>query len=639
MYRVLSASKDTYITNKIINNRYRATDANVGQAGTLDLFKLYNESTLQSFPSKAAASFVSFTAGSVSYSGKTIIIEDSVGKTVTLTAGSSNARTTEGAGTFNSASGQSAIVISTNIVAAFNAVRSGDTTKIGMTATTVASSGVVDLTQSSGGVSGNTVITGTAISSGFLRDKNSSVVENISFEGGSKSTSKNYELSRILLKFDLSKVKTMHTEGKINVGDASFKSILKLHDVYGGETTPDNFKCIVFPLAKEFDEGKGYDIGNFGDLDSTNYVTASYVNGTTTTWALNGAMKSGSLADINSIDVITSGTLFASDGARSLCFEQSFEKGTEDLEVDVTTFVSASVKDLMTNRGLLLALSGSYFVKRFASRNTANTSIRPKMIIKFNDSIEDNHENFVFNKTGSLYLSNQVRGVSENLRTGDAPSNIAAGNNCLKLKISTGSFKKTFDVSQALRGTNRITGLYSASFSISGFDALLSEHVLQSGSVTFDEVWCSTDETVTFLSSSLVVKRNAVGKFNYDQTTYHVTTINLADRYKMTETARIRVFVEEKNREVVFRKKPFEKKSQIFNNMHYRVRDFISGDIIVPFDKDVKCNKLSSDSEGMYFDFFMDTLPRGRTYVFDFLIDIDGFDNVITDAAAKFIVE
>ena len=43
MYRILSASKDTYITNKIINSKFRATDANVGQAGTLDLFKLYAE--------------------------------------------------------------------------------------------------------------------------------------------------------------------------------------------------------------------------------------------------------------------------------------------------------------------------------------------------------------------------------------------------------------------------------------------------------------------------------------------------------------------------------------------------------------------------------------------------------------------
>ena len=43
MYLALSASKDAYITNKIIGSSFRATDANLGQAGTLDLFKLYDE--------------------------------------------------------------------------------------------------------------------------------------------------------------------------------------------------------------------------------------------------------------------------------------------------------------------------------------------------------------------------------------------------------------------------------------------------------------------------------------------------------------------------------------------------------------------------------------------------------------------
>ena len=46
MYRILQALQDTYITNKIVNNSFRATDANVGQAGTLDFFKLYDESKL-----------------------------------------------------------------------------------------------------------------------------------------------------------------------------------------------------------------------------------------------------------------------------------------------------------------------------------------------------------------------------------------------------------------------------------------------------------------------------------------------------------------------------------------------------------------------------------------------------------------
>ena len=56
MHRILSASKDTYITNKVINNNFRATDANVGQAGTLDLFKLYEESTWVSGSTKVTGS-------------------------------------------------------------------------------------------------------------------------------------------------------------------------------------------------------------------------------------------------------------------------------------------------------------------------------------------------------------------------------------------------------------------------------------------------------------------------------------------------------------------------------------------------------------------------------------------------------
>ena len=44
MFRILKAIKDTYITNKISRNNFRVTDANVGRAGTLDLFKLYAES-------------------------------------------------------------------------------------------------------------------------------------------------------------------------------------------------------------------------------------------------------------------------------------------------------------------------------------------------------------------------------------------------------------------------------------------------------------------------------------------------------------------------------------------------------------------------------------------------------------------
>jgi hypothetical protein len=46
MYLILTSSKDAYITDKIIESKFRAVDANTGRAGTIDIFKLYNESFL-----------------------------------------------------------------------------------------------------------------------------------------------------------------------------------------------------------------------------------------------------------------------------------------------------------------------------------------------------------------------------------------------------------------------------------------------------------------------------------------------------------------------------------------------------------------------------------------------------------------
>lgn len=56
MFYIITASADTYITNKIIDNQFKATDANVGRAGTLDLFKLYNESTYISASTRVTSS-------------------------------------------------------------------------------------------------------------------------------------------------------------------------------------------------------------------------------------------------------------------------------------------------------------------------------------------------------------------------------------------------------------------------------------------------------------------------------------------------------------------------------------------------------------------------------------------------------
>lgn len=502
MFRILSASKDTYITDKIINNRFRATDANLGQAGTLDLFKLYNESTI---------------------SGETLPIE----------------------------------------------------------------------------------------------------------------------LSRLLIKFDLGDVVSMHNDNYLDVSHSSFKAEIKLHDIYGGQTTPRNFHIICFPLSQSFDEGTGFDVVNYQDVTTTNWVTASYVRGVESKWNATGARRSGSLNDEN-IDIIVSGTIKGQSSPINLSSEMYFETGEEDLILDVTSFVSASVKNLIDNHGFLIAYSGSYekdnksyFVKRFASRNTLNANIRPKLLIKYDDSISDNLVNFEFDTSGSLYLHNFTRGTLANLVSGSGGPEVT-GANCMVLKIESGSFKKTFNVSQVPRGESRLTGIYSSSFAISSFESTLYDHVIATGSITFNQTWSNSAETVTYLSSSITIKKSNRNILNFGEQRIIATIMNLRPRYKNNEKVRFKVFVENANKELVLRKTPFETPSEIYSNMLYRVRDSDTDDIIIPFDN--AATKLSNDSKAMYFDFYMSSLTKGKSFTFDFLIKENNFDLVVK-SPSKFIIE
>ncbi len=505
MIRLLSSSKDTYITNKITNTNFRATDANVGQAGSLDLFKLYSEN-----------------------------------------------------------------------------VSGSDLSPI--------------------------------------------------------------ELSRLLIHFDMSEIKSMHNDNIIDVGDSSFRAFLNLYDIYGGQTTPSNFKLICFPLSQSFDEGKGIDIVNYADLDATNFITASDSSGTTKLWNLPGALKSGSLGDTN-IDVIVSGTVSGQDSAISFSSEQHFSSGQENLSLDVTNFVSASVKNLIANHGFCIGFSGSfeanpktYFVKRFASRDVSNTALRPNLKIMYDDSLSDNHSNFEFDYSGSLYLSNYSRGSLENAVTGLAATEVS-GHNCMILKIESGSFSKQFNVSQAVRGQGRIKGVYSASFAISSYETALYDHVLSSGSIDFDAIWSNSAETVTFLSSSLTIKKNTISPLNFTENRYLVSMINLRPKYRNTDFVRLRVHVENADREIQHKKKPFEMPSEMFENMHFRIKDFESRELIVGFDEVFNSTKLSNDKLGMYFDFYMSSVPRGRSYFFEFMIRNNNFDIIIEDVPSRFVVE
>jgi hypothetical protein len=504
MYRIVQADKDAYITNKIISNTLRATDSNTGQAGTIDLFKIYDENS-------------------------------------------------------------------------------------------------------------------------FYGEQNP------------------IELSRALIHFDLTDIRSAIAAGQFDINSPTFTCSLNLSDVYGGQTTPSNFTLSAYPLSKSFDEGSGRDVVRFEDIDVVNFVTAS-VSGTPVVWAITGANYGGSLTTPN-VDFFTQGDLGDGRGVVSFESSQVFQSGQEDLNINVTRIVSGVLAGMIPESGFRLSFTSSQetdsrtrFVKRFASRNTTNTAKRPKLIITYDDTISDQTQIFEFNTSGSIFLNSYSRGVQSNLLSGSALVPLT-GSNCISVKIISGSISRVFSGSQHVVGNVPITGLYKSSFLVNSFDSDIYSYLTGSGAtgLTFGVKWLSNDQKVLFATGTLSINARETTYFSQTPERYFVNITNMKSSYANTESFRFRMFIENFNRDVVFVKTPIENTGVIVDKCFYRVRDFESNDIIIPFHD--PGTKISNDSTSHYFDIFMSSLPKGRTYTFDFKILNKGQEIIINDVAAKFRVE
>ena len=73
--------------------------------------------------------------------------------------------------------------------------------------------------------------------------------------------------------------------------------------------------------------------------------------------------------------------------------------------------------------------------------------------------------------------------------------------------------------------------------------------------------------------------------------------------------------------------------------MYYRIRDTISNDLIIPFERDKNGTRVSTDSAGMYFEVMMNALFPGRAYTIDLLIVTDGNEIVYECKDTRFRVD
>ncbi len=461
-----------------------------------------------------------------------------------------------------------------------------------------------------------------------------------------KGTGSQDEVSRILVKFDYGKLRSL-TGSKADLNSDNFSAKLKLFDVRGGHPVPSNFTVIVHPLSQSFDEGVGKDVSGFTDIGSTNFITASISNGVVSAWHRSGANAEGLMGD--SVDIIGSGNL--GSGVEKLFSTQFFPEGTEDLVVDVTKVVSSTIAGQMKNHGFRISFSGSdesdsksRFIKRFASRHVANPYIRPKIEVSFDDSIQDHRGNFLFDVSGSLFLQNYNRSSLANLVSG---STQISGDSCLKVKLKKGQYEFTSVASQHKAGTHNesVKGLYSASFGISSVEnskisrkKTLAQLISDEKSVEFTEFWYSNDGSVGFHTGSITIslsdREDNLGLGNLE-----VYAINAKSSYSKEDEERIRIFAIDHDEEFSKpRKKAYSRKSKVFENVYYRVRDADSLKIIFDFDEEKKSTRISTDSKGMFFDFHFDVLPHGRSYLFEYLIVNRGTRKIIRDKRTRFTI-
>jgi hypothetical protein len=453
------------------------------------------------------------------------------------------------------------------------------------------------------------------------------------------------EVSRLLIHFDLDPLRAL-TGSKLDVNDPSFNVTMKLFDVYGGQPTPSNFTLIAHPLSQSFDEGVGRDTSSFRDLDAANFITASIVSGVPVVWNAEGANSSGTLGAVG-IDIIETGDLLDGGGSVSLTKTQVFTNGEEHLELDVTNVVSATLAGNIPDYGWRISFlsaseagTNTLFVKRFSSRHSTNPRITPRLLVKFNDAIQDDHENFFFDLSGSLFLRNLHRGIPANILSGTALTSVT-GSNSLILRLTSGTlsgssgsyFEQIVTASQSQLGDIFQTGVYKADFAISSeATASLKQEIINAGSGTFTEIWGSLDGTVGYHTGTLVVKSIQRTSFqNVSENDVIISVPNLKPEYRTSETPRFRVFAKDDNRDNIrVSKFPRESKSILFRQMHYRIRDSYTDTVIIPFDTTNNSTLMSTDSDGMYFDLAMDSFDPGSVYEIEIQFSESGTTRTFT---------
>lgn len=401
--------------------------------------------------------------------------------------------------------------------------------------------------------------------------------------------------SHALIQFDLTSIMQL-TASNVAPQNASFR--LHLFDARHTGSLPNGYDMEVLAVNQPWTEGTGHDIEFSSDLQAANWVKAT----ANTYWSAPGA-----------------------SGTMPVPFH--FDTGFEDLDVDVTQIVDAWLTGGLANNGFLVRISSTlesdqnnYYLKEFFTRQTFldYSTKMPYLEMRWDDSVRDDRNNFVFDNSGTLFLYNEVRGALVNLPL------VGAGTTLVTITDMSSSL---FTVTGSFTGQ---TGIYSASF-------VLPTGSAYSGS-TFHDVWSSTGSygTKVYMTGTFY----PVDTFsipNVYPSLYAVSMPQLKKQYEQSEAPRLSLFVLPKDyNPAVVLTASSDANGSVITKAYYRIRNDRTDEDVVPFGTGsyqggTDFTRLSYDQRGNYFKFYMSNLPRGQVYRITFLFDVDGQLQIVDD--------
>lgn len=262
-------------------------------------------------------------------------------------------------------------------------------------------------------------------------DKNNTIINNSNINTGLNPVAElfyggelNISLySRFLLHFDVTRLASLYSGGTFTdltklkhtlrmTNTASFDKEL-LNGTMGGKHRATNFDLILFNIYEPWDNGAGYDYTPFNIMNTESTLSIE---------ASNWIGQSNWLYPLTDGITWTGGTGVYSGATSAVTITtQHFDKGNENLEMDITDYVNGLITG-DTNNGLGIAYAQP--LEKITSlalqyvgfyTNNTQTFYEPYLETIYSNHIIDDRNNFFLDKPNKLYLYVNIAGNPTNL--------------------------------------------------------------------------------------------------------------------------------------------------------------------------------------------------------------------------------